>query len=130
MCLSSFRQLADRRQPGNDFPVRITFLQLGDRHLFDRTGVEPVLGPIRQSHSGAACELAPGVIVMSAVKYPPCDIRRHTIMVSEFGSDVGNGLYGAGMQIVLQAPFRRQHGAATTALIDRGDGLLTQFRDR
>ncbi len=130
MCLSGFSQLADRLQPGDDFPVRITFLQQGDRHLLDGTGIEPVLDSIRQSHPGPSRELAPGVIVMSAVKYPLRHFRRHTIMVTEFRSDVGNGLYGTGMQVVFQTPFRRQHGTATTALIDCGDGLLTQFRDR
>jgi len=130
MCLSGFRQLADRLQPGNDFPVRIAFLQQWQRHLFDCTGIEPVLGSIRQSHLGPSRELAPGVILMGAVKNPLCHIRRDAIMVSESESDIGDSLNGLWMQIVLQTPFLRQHGTATTALIDCVDCLLTQFRDR
>ena len=66
--LSGLSQLADRLQPRNDFPVRITFLQQGKRHFFDGTGIEPVLDAICESNLGAACELAPGVIVMSVVE--------------------------------------------------------------
>ena len=72
VCLSGLGQLCDRLQPGDDFPVRIAFLQQRHRHLFDRTGIEPVLGPIPELDLRSAIEQFPAVVLMPAVEYPLC----------------------------------------------------------
>lgn len=118
VCLSGLSQLADRLQPGDDFPVRVTFLQQGECHLFDGTGIEPVLGPIPELDLRTTIEPLPAVVVMTAIKDLLCNFRRHAIMVPEFGSDVGHGLYGTGMKVILQTSFPCQHGTATGAAVD------------
>lgn len=72
MGLSGLSQLCDRLQPGDDFPVRIAFLQQGNRHLFDSTGIEPVFGSIPKSDLRSTIEQFPAVIVMPAVEYLLC----------------------------------------------------------
>jgi len=72
VCLSGLSQLADRLQPGDNFSFWIAVLQQGDRHLFDRAGIEPVLGPIPELDLRTTIEPFPTVVVMTAIKDPLC----------------------------------------------------------
>ena len=51
-------------------------------------------------------------------------------MVPECGINVGNGLDGTGMQVVLQAPFLRQYSTATGAAVDLFNQCFPLFRLR
>ena len=52
--------------------VRIAFLQQGNCHLLDGTGIEPVLGPVPELDPRTTIEPFPAEIVMPAIKDPFC----------------------------------------------------------